>query len=288
MADEIRHPPSPKAAVVNRKQLTPEQDARRRRRLRSANGIGNWFTYRLYRGTVVLLGRILMQGEMLYKDRLPQPSPGFYPSFYHRYGSEPVSDYPFVLSANHSHLLDIPLTGQIRRPMAWPAKPGFVKFRWLAAINQRQGCVSFMRDTDWAEHPEYAEFTYTKDELKEVNHAALLRGQPVVVFPQGTRREDDNLDESKLGAMYAAIRANVPLVPLAIYGLTKTDQHFRTPFLKRIRAVAIVMDPIYPGDFVHLGDDRAIAYAMFDAWKQAIERGRTQGRDYLMGPDVYF
>lgn len=276
MADETRQSSS-LATVVNRKPLTPEQDARRRRGLRTANGIGNWFGYKLFRGAVVILGRLMMQGQIFHLERLPQPSPNYYPPFYRRYSKKPVSDSAFVVAPNHSHMLDIALTGFIRRPMAWPSKPAFVKWPILKLINQRMGCVPFMRDADWLKHPEYALISYTKEEFKDVMHEDLVLGQPVVLYPQGTRKDDANFEESQMGAMYAAIRANVPLVPLAIYGLTKTDSKFRTRFLKRYRAVAIVMGPIHPSTYQYLEDDRAIARAMFDAWKLAIQEGRRKG-----------
>ena len=273
MTDETRQ----SSSAANRKPLTPEQDARRRKGLRSANGIGNWFGYKLFRGMVVLLSRIMMQGEIMYLPRLPQPHAHYYPRFYRRFSGKPISDSAFVVAPNHSHMLDIALTGYIRRPMAWPSKPAFVKWWILKQINQRVGCVPFMRDVDWLKNPEYAEITYTKDELKDVMYEDLKLGQPVVLYPQGTRKEDANFEDSQLGAMYAAIRANVPLVPLAIYGLTKTDQHFRTRFLKRHRAVAIVMDSIYPDAYMHLGDHRERARAMCVAWRAAIETGREEG-----------
>lgn len=133
-----------------------------------------------------------------------------------------------------------------------------------------------MRDVDWAKHPEYQKFTYTKDEMKDVVHRALLRGQPVVLYPQGTRRDDDDLSDAKLGAMYAALRANVPLVPLAIYGVGKADEHRRTHFLRRSCAAAVVMEPIHPENY--MGGDRVVARAMQRDWQMAIEKGRALAR----------
>ena len=270
-----------------RQPLTPKQEARRRRGLKTANGVGSWFGYKLFRGAVVLASKLMMQGQLWNAERLPQPSPDYYPPFYMHYRNERVSKHAFVVAPNHSHMLDIALTGFIRRPMAWPSKPAFVKWRILKLINQRVGCVPFMRDTDWEKHPEYAEITYTKDELKAVMNTALLRGQPVVLYPQGTRRDDANFEDAKLGAVYAAIRANVPLVPLAIYGVGKADEHFKTRFLKRYRAIAVVMDPIYPHEYWRLGGERDVAPAMFEAWQRAIEQGRQQACTHLRYYSLY-
>ena len=252
--------------------LTPEEDAKRLRGLKSANGIGPWFGYRVFRRLILLAAATRMKGEIACLHNLPQPEPNYYPTRYRRRDSGKVSDYPFVVAPNHQHVLDIPLTGLIRRPMAWPSKPDFVRWGWLKWINQIMGCVPFMRDVDWIKRPQYQKVVYTKYEMKDVLNSALRRGQPVVLYPQGTRRDDDDLSEAKLGAMYAAIRAGVPLVPLAIYGVGKADEKRRTRFLRRYCAVAIVMEPIFPGDY--MGGDRMVAQAMQRDWQLAIEKGR--------------
>lgn len=252
--------------------LTPEEDAKRLAGLRSANGVGPWFGHRVFRRLILLVAATRMKGEIHGLDQLPQPAPTYYPPRYRRKGDSKISDFPFVVAPNHQHVLDIPLTGFIPRPMAWPSKPDFVRWTWLKWLNQPQGCIPFMRDVDWVKHPEYQKFTYTKGEMKDVVHRALRRGQPVVLYPQGTRRDDDDLSDAKLGAMYAALRANVPLVPLAIYGVGKTDEHRHTRLLRRSCAIAVVMEPIFPRDY--MGGDRMVAHAMQRDWQLAIEKGR--------------
>lgn len=261
--------------------LSLREDAKRLRGLKSANGVGNWLGYRLFRSLVLLVSKPFLKGRIVGLELLPQPSPKYYPKFYRRYRSLKVSDTPFVIAPNHSHVLDIPLTGMIRRPMAWPSKPSFVKWWWLKQINQRVGCVPFMRDVDWAKNLEYAKITYTKDEVKDVLHKALRRGQPVVLYPQGTRREDASLEEAKLGAVYAAMRAGVPLVPLAIYGLTKGDDARRTPILHRYRAVAVVMPAILPWTYRDAASESERAQEIFTDWKRAIGDGRKTAQQVL-------
>ena len=128
-----------------RRTLTPEEDAKRLRGLKTANGIGNWFGYKLFRGLVVLVSKPFLKGRIVGLDNLPQPSPKYYPKFYLRFEDSVVSDSAFVIAPNHSHLLDIPLTGMIRRPMAWPSEPSFVKWWILKQFNHRVGWVPFMR-----------------------------------------------------------------------------------------------------------------------------------------------
>jgi len=46
----------------------------------------------------------------------------------------------------------------------------------------------------------------------------LARGEPIAVFPEGTRSRDGSLGEPRDGAALLAMRAGVPLLPVSITG----------------------------------------------------------------------
>jgi len=56
--------------------------------------------------------------------------------------------------------------------------------------------------------------------LRSLNKASesLRHGTPLLVFPEGGRSETGQLQEFLGGAFYVAIRAQVPVVPIAIVG----------------------------------------------------------------------
>jgi 1-acyl-sn-glycerol-3-phosphate acyltransferase len=56
--------------------------------------------------------------------------------------------------------------------------------------------------------------------LRSLNRAcdALRKGMPLVVFPEGGRSASGQLQEFMGGAFYVAIRAQMPVVPMAIVG----------------------------------------------------------------------
>jgi len=61
---------------------------------------------------------------------------------------------------------------------------------------------------------------------------ALRAGMPLVVFPEGGRTSDGELRPFLSGAAYLAIRAQVPLVPIAlkgVYDLLPTHTHHFYP-----------------------------------------------------------
>ena len=60
--------------------------------------------------------------------------------------------------------------------------------------------------------------------LRSLNRASesLRQGMPLVVFPEGGRSADGQLQEFMGGAFYVAIRAQVPVVPMAIVGTLRS------------------------------------------------------------------
>ena len=49
----------------------------------------------------------------------------------------------------------------------------------------------------------------------------LKEGKPLLIFPEGTRSEDGIVRPFKNGGFYAALRAGVPVVPVALEGTHK-------------------------------------------------------------------
>ncbi len=65
----------------------------------------------------------------------------------------------------------------------------------------------------------------------------LKSGRPTAMFPEGTRnRENDNLNEFKKGAALVAIKAKVPVVPVAILGIN----------IKKSKIYALFGEPLQP------------------------------------------
>ena len=83
-----------------------------------------------------------------------------------------------------------------------------------------------------------------KDSLKAINEAQknLEDGYPMVVFPEGTRSKGPEMGEFKPGALRCAIKAGVPVVPVAIdgtYRAFETEHH-----LCPARAKVSILPPI--------------------------------------------
>ena len=113
-----------------------------------------------------------------------------------------------IYAANHLSAIDIPvlyscLPGQFRIM----AKRGLFRYPFLGWHLKRSGQIPIV-------------FGDAHASLRSLNRAgdALKRGMPLVVFPEGGRSSTGELQEFMGGAFYVAIRAQAPVVPIAIVG----------------------------------------------------------------------
>ena len=74
--------------------------------------------------------------------------------------------------------------------------------------------------------------------------AVLMGGEPLVMFPEGTRRSGPEVQELKDGVAYMALRAGVPVVPIGIGGSERAMP--RGSSFPRPRRVNVVIGPPIP------------------------------------------
>ena len=120
---------------------------------------------------------------------------------------QPGGNYVFV--SNHVSYMDIPVVlGNIPEEFLFLAKASLFKIPFLGTHLKTAGHVSVP-----LEDP--------RSSIKTLQHtAALLHdGRSTLVFPEGGRSETGVLQEFKDGAAFLAIRAQIPLVPMAMVGV---------------------------------------------------------------------
>ncbi|HEY4119983.1 MAG TPA: lysophospholipid acyltransferase family protein [Byssovorax sp.] len=124
-------------------------------------------------------------------------------------GVEQVIDPPFVYCTNHQSLLDIlVLGGVLPHDFKWAAKRSLMKIPFLGWHLQLAGHVPVDRKQGSRAAAEViARFV-----------EVLEKKKPLLVFPEGTRSEDGVIRPFKNGGFYAAVRANAPVVPVALEG----------------------------------------------------------------------
>jgi 1-acyl-sn-glycerol-3-phosphate acyltransferase len=127
-------------------------------------------------------------------------------------GVENVPGAPYVYCANHQSLLDILVLGaSLPGDFKWAAKESLTDIPFLGWHLRLAGHVP----VDRTPSPRAAAQVISQFE------AVLRDGKPLLVFPEGTRSEDGVLQPFKNGGFYAAVRAGVSVVPVAIEGTHK-------------------------------------------------------------------
>lgn len=118
-------------------------------------------------------------------------------------------DGAFVYCTNHQSIVDILVLGSVLPgDYKWAAKRSLMKIPFLGWHLQLAGHVP----VDRGQGSRAAADVISR--FEEV----LRRGKPLLVFPEGTRSDDGFLRPFKNGSFYAAVRAGVPVVPIALEG----------------------------------------------------------------------
>ena len=115
----------------------------------------------------------------------------------------------YVFAGNHLSYMDTPvLLAHIPAPFSFMAKKGLFQIPFLGTHLIQAGHIPVS-----LEDPRAA--------LKTLSRAAQTireRRTSVLIFPEGGRSDDGVLQSFKEGAAYVAIKAGVPLVPIALIG----------------------------------------------------------------------
>ena len=115
---------------------------------------------------------------------------------------------PYIFAANHQSQFDIfVLQAYLGFDFRWLAKMELFKIPVFGKAMQLAGYIPVDR-------------AHGRKALLSLDQAArrIADGTSVVIFPEGTRSLDGRLGQFKAGAMVLAIKAGVPVVPVAIVG----------------------------------------------------------------------
>lgn len=172
--------------------------------------------YGFARGLIEVVSRILWRARVLHRDRLP------------------VSG-PYVLAPSHRSVLDTPFMGLVTRRR--------IRFMGKAELWRRPLAARFL--SALGGFP-VERGTADRSALRRAI-AVLEGGEPLVVFPEGTRRHGERIEDLHDGVAYVAARCRVPILPVGIGGSEEILARGRSlPRLKRV--VLVVGEPIDPGD----------------------------------------
>ena len=141
---------------------------------------------------------------------------------------------PYIIAPSHRSMLDIPLAGAITtRRIRFMGKAPLFRVPVLGAIFRALGGFPVERDG--------GDVGPVRDSLR-----ILHEGEPLVVYPEGSRQRGRDIAPLQPGAAYLAAKAGVPIVPLGIAGAEETfrTRPGRLPGFGRI--IVVVGEPIPP------------------------------------------
>jgi 1-acyl-sn-glycerol-3-phosphate acyltransferase len=189
--------------------------------------VAYWFTRNLVAAVCKLLWRI----KVVHSERVPAAG-------------------PCVLAPSHRSYLDTPFLACVtRRRIRFMGKAELWKYGWSAKFFSALG--GFPVDRAGADRA-----------ALRAAQAALEGGEPLGMFPEGTRRSGPVVEDLHHGVAFLGARLGVPIVPIGIGGSeTILARGRKVPRFNRV--VVIVGDPIHPperaaGASVRRGDVAAL------------------------------
>lgn len=155
-------------------------------------------------------------------------------NFYFRgklYGRENVPQKgAIVVVSNHASLLDPPLLSCcVGRPVAYMAKEELFEVPILKQAISLYGAYPVKRNT--------ADRSAIRATLE-----VLKQGWAAGIFLQGSRTVDGRITQPKLGAAMIAAKAQVPILPVSLWGTEKIPQK-GTPFPPITARIGTPLDP---------------------------------------------
>lgn len=149
-----------------------------------------------------------------------------YATYFHwrHYNAErvPVSG-PVILASNHASFLDPPLVGTpLKRPINFLARESLFRMPGVGALLRSWQAVPVDRDGG------------TGKGLKRILER-LEAGGAIILFPEGTRTSDGNLQPARAGVGLAVIKSTAPVVPVRVFGTYQAfGRHRRLPIPRRV------------------------------------------------------
>lgn len=139
----------------------------------------------------------------------------------------------FILAPTHRSTVDIPIASAVtRRRMRFMGKDSLWKIKPLGSFFSALGAFPVTRGS------------VDLEALKRCI-SVLQSGEPLVLFPEGTRRIGSDVVDLFDGAAYVSIKTGLPIVPVGIAGSEQVMQTGSKMIWPK-RCYAIVGTPIYP------------------------------------------
>lgn len=152
----------------------------------------------------------------------------------------------YVLVSNHASLADIIILLHLNVHFKWMAKDNLFRIPLLGWSMLWAGDIPLLRGNQGSIRATYRRAYY-----------CLKSGLPIMIFPEGTRSRSGHLGPFKRGAFQLAIKAQVPIVPIALHGTRDTIPPESWIFKSSARARIQILPAVsVPKESVPDGDEK--------------------------------
>lgn len=117
-----------------------------------------------------------------------------------------VEEGPLILAVNHSSFFDPPLAGICsRRGVYYLARKSLLKWPFFGPLFPAMNVIPVERDGN--------DMSALREVIKKIRE-----GNGVVLFPEGTRSKDGNLQPARAGIGFIIAKTLAPVQPMRIFG----------------------------------------------------------------------
>lgn len=165
----------------------------------------------------------------------------------------------YVVVSNHQSGADILVLFTLRLHFKWVSKRSlfFVPFiGWNMAMNRY---IALRRGRKSSMH-----------RMMEKSRQALLKGNSLMIFPEGTRSKDGQLQPFRSGAFHLALDTRLPILPIAISGTSRAIRKGGFLIARNTGIEVCILDPI-PWETFRMMDAKQMAIEVHDRIAKAMD-----------------
>ena len=173
------------------------------------------------------------------------------------------TDKVYVMVSNHQSGLDIMVLFKLRCHFKWVAKKGLFKIPFIGWNMWLNGYISIERSRG-------------RSKLQMMDKAAdsIRAGNSVILFPEGTRSPDGNLQPYKTGAFRLALDTHSPILPVVVKDTHTAVKKGGLLIHRNDHIKLVVLDPIPYESFQQL-DSKELAHLLHSKTLEELGRNKN-------------
>ena len=144
-------------------------------------------TYNIFYNLAKLLARVFFRMRVVHPERM-------------------IESGPLILAVNHTSFFDPPLAGICsRRGVYYLARKTILKWPFFGPLFPAMNVIPVERDGN--------DMSALREVIKKIKE-----GNGVVLFPEGTRSKDGNIQPARAGIGFVIAKTGAPVLPMRIFG----------------------------------------------------------------------